>query len=114
MSEHTLTFGVQYGHQPHPFFGYCPQLRTGYGIVHAPDYRQARALVHAAFGPAWSMLHMGGEDAQRARTPLWDEHFPDGALFTLRPDPVGQPVLTFHITTPPITRTTTVQIQGAS
>lgn len=100
MSEHVVVFGSQYRNRAHPFFGDCPDLPDHWGVVEATDYRRARELCMAAFGPAWLVLHMGSTAAQRHRDPEWDEHYPAGQLFHMRPDTVGQPVITFPAPTP--------------
>lgn len=96
MPIYTLTFGSQYSHTRHPFFGDYPALPYGYGYVDAPTEYDARAVTIAAFGQAWSMLHPGDVAAQEAQDPGWSRFFPRGLLFTLRPDPAGLPVLTFR------------------
>lgn len=93
MGRHIVTFGSRFARERHPFFGDCPALPGHYGIVLADDYRSATRLVRLAFGDAWWALYIDG--------PLWHaandikRQYPHGQLFLMRPDELGQPIMTF-------------------
>lgn len=55
LTDFYLTFGVQYGHEPHPYWaGADPD---GWVQIHTKDEDTARRLAKRYFGIRWSMLY---------------------------------------------------------
>lgn len=96
-----LTFGVQYRHEPHPYWkGADPD---GWVLIQATDYDAARRQAVRHFGQRWSMLYEAAyfnEEENKAR------YYPKGAIAEIISDgqtltywhPEGTPAPSIHIT----------------
>lgn len=83
--EYALTFGVQYGREPHP--SGLSVYPHGYVVIEAESEADARDIAFTHYGRAWSGLYdMVWDFADRG------EHFPAGEFRRLTAHtPVEQP-----------------------